>query len=100
MIHFDKDRMAAVMAAHEAWWDGKLDRPLVKICITDAYPAEKDPPVPLLSQANCHDFSIPVDALLDTIELSLTEIKRKKPDLNDQAFIMDLQGLEPGADRL
>ena len=72
MIHFDKDRMAAVMAAHEAWWDGKLDRPLVKICITDAYPAEKDPPVPLISQANCHDFSIPVDALLDTIELSLS----------------------------
>lgn len=37
-VDFDRDRMEAVLDAHERWWRGELDRPLVKVVL------EKDLP--------------------------------------------------------
>ena len=32
-VDFDRDRMEAVLDAHERWWRGELDRPLVKVVL-------------------------------------------------------------------
>ena len=72
-IHFDRARMAEVMAAHEAWWSGKLDRPLLQIRIPDAFPdARRGEP---LTQANCTDLSRTPEDIIDAWDavLSRTE---------------------------
>ena len=53
-VDFDRDRMEAVLDAHERWWRGELDHPLVKVVL------EKDlPRVRALCQANCHEVDRP-----------------------------------------
>ena len=72
-IHFDRARMAEVLAAHEAWWTGKLDRPLVQLRIPDAYPAP-DAGAPL-TQADCTDLTRSPEDIIDAWDavLSRTE---------------------------
>lgn len=62
-VDFDRDRMEAVLDAHERWWRGELDRPLVKVVL------EKDlPRVRALCQANCHEVDRPAEAVVDAID--------------------------------
>ena len=56
-VHFSQERMKRALDAHDAWWAGALDRPLMKVTLTDAYAGERAPAVPFLSQASCADFS-------------------------------------------
>ena len=34
-VHFDRSRLETVIDAHERWWRGELDRPLVKGVVSD-----------------------------------------------------------------
>ena len=65
-VDFDRDRMEAVLDAHERWWRGELDRPLVKVVL------EKDlPRVRALCWQNCPAVSAPtVTATMPTMALS------------------------------
>ena len=63
-IHFDAARMDAVKETHARWWEGTLSRPLLSICLPDAYDDGR-PPLPLLSQANCHEFSRPAEEVVE-----------------------------------
>lgn len=70
-IHFDAERMAQAQQNHMRWWNGTLERPLVKITIEDAYEApELD--IPVLTQANCHDFSWSPEQVIEALDNKLS----------------------------
>jgi len=74
-VHFDKDRMAEVCDNHERWWKGELGRPLVFGQIGYAYPPSHKAEAPLISQANCTDFSWSAEQVIDAIDSQLSEIE-------------------------
>ena len=71
-VHFDSSRMAEVIDNHEKWWCGELNRPLLHGVVSGAYPAPRTASAPLLSQANCHDFSISPEEIIDRIDCELS----------------------------
>ena len=70
MIHFDFERLNKALSAHEQWWAGTLDRPLVKLTVPDAHPAAHHP-VSLLSQCTCADFTHSPDQIIDALDAHL-----------------------------
>lgn len=70
MIHFDEARLQEAKRAHDLWWQGKLDRPLINITMVDAHPAREAPPV--ISQANCTDFSYTPAQVIDGLDARLS----------------------------
>ena len=36
-IHFSREQVQAVLENHELWWEGKLDRALVRVAIEGSY---------------------------------------------------------------
>ena len=73
-IHFNTQRMQEVLKNHELWWKGELGRPLTCVKIMDAYP-EEECATPILSQANCHDFSITPEQLIDAWDAHLSKFE-------------------------
>ena len=70
---FDKTRYANLEKVYNSWWNGTLDRPLIKIMVRDAFtPNREKPDVPLLSQANCHRFDYTPEQLVDRIDYELS----------------------------
>lgn len=69
-IHFSMDQMKKTLDNHDLWWAGKLDRPLVSVTISDAYEGRKTE-APVLSQANCTDFSHSPEELIDAMDAAL-----------------------------
>ena len=63
-IHFDAARMDAVKESHARWWERTLSRPLLSIILPDVYDDGRLP-LPLLSQANCHDLSRPAEEIIE-----------------------------------
>ena len=72
-IHFSVDRMEQVKENYTAWWNGTLGRPLTRITVVDAHPAENISPTPLLSQANIHDFSWSPEQIIDRMDDQLSQ---------------------------
>ena len=72
-VHFSQERMKRALDAHDAWWTGALDRPLMKVTLTDAYAGERAPAVPFLSQASCADFSYTPHELIERIDCELSK---------------------------
>ena len=70
-IRFDRDDWARVKASHAAWWNGELDRSLIhtKVRLESASPACR---APLLSQANCNDFSYSPEELVERMDAELS----------------------------
>ena len=86
-VDFDRDRMEAVLDAHERWWRGELDRPLVKVVL------EKDlPGVRALCQANCHEVDRPAEAVVDAIDGELSRCTF----LGDAFPMVDFAAFGPG----
>lgn len=71
-IHFDKNRMEAVINTHERWWRGELDRPLVKGVVGDVYPRSHIAQAPAPNQTNCHDFSWTAEQIIDAVDSQLS----------------------------
>ncbi len=71
-IHFDRSRMEEACANHERWWRGELNRPLTCVKIMDAH-ARRESKYPVLSQANCADFSIDPEQLIDAWDAELSQ---------------------------
>lgn len=91
-VNFDRERMAEVMEAHEKWWNGTLDRPLLHILIGDAHPAEGVPRAPVLSQSSCADFRWTPDEIIDALDWDLS-----RTDYMGDAFpLVNLASFGPG----
>jgi len=89
MIHFSKERMMRVEEAHRLWWEHKLSRPLMSLTLTDAHSLPRPLKTPILSQANCHDFSVPAEDIIDSLDAFLSTqeyIGDGYPRVNFDAF--------------
>ena len=71
-VHFDRNRMETVIANHERWWRGELDRALVRGVVVDAYPPSHTAKAPRLSQATCHDFSWTAEEVIEAEDAFLS----------------------------
>jgi len=88
-VHFDLERMERVIDAHERWWNGTLDRPLVSITIPDACDVPRRAAAPLLSQKSCADFSFTPEQVIDAIDEHLSRcefVGDSFPFVNFDAF--------------
>lgn len=74
-VHFTRKRMDEVMESHEKWWKGELARPLMKLSLSDFYPAEKKARAPLLTQATCADFRWSPEELIEKIDEGLSTLE-------------------------
>ena len=70
-VHFDLERMEQVRENHMKWWRGELGRPLAKIIIEDMYEAE-ELEIPVISQANCLDFSWTPEQVIEALDNHLS----------------------------
>ena len=70
-VHFSSEQMQQAARNHIRWWEGALDRPLMKVIIENAYdaPACSFPP---LSQKNCNDFSLSPEQVIEGIDADLS----------------------------
>lgn len=74
MIHFEKDRWAYIKEAYEAWWNHKCERPILNITVPNAHaPEAKLTQAPILSQANCTDFSWSPKELIEALDWRLSQ---------------------------
>ena len=91
-IHFNKERMEQVKDAHARWWQGTLDRPLQRITLMDAHPAEKRTPAPVLSQASCADLRWSPEQIIDALDEQLSQYEY----LGDAFPIVNFDAFGPG----
>jgi len=71
-IDFDASRWDKIRLAYRQWWDGELERPIIPVRLAGRDPGRAKPDVPLLSQANCHDFSITPEQIIDRIDYEIS----------------------------
>jgi 5-methyltetrahydrofolate--homocysteine methyltransferase len=57
---------------YRLWWKGELGRPILPLVICGADPGRSKPPVPSLSFANCADFSISPEQIVDRMDYDLS----------------------------
>lgn len=74
-IDFSHERWEKIKDTYRKWWAGELGRPIVPIALLGRDPGRPQPKAPLLTQANCHDFSILVEDLIDTIDYMLSSVE-------------------------
>ena len=88
-IHFTMDQMRRCQENHDLWWKGKLERPLARVILHDAYPLERKTKAPVLSQANCADFSYTPEEIVDAMDACLSQFEflgDAFPSVNFDAF--------------
>lgn len=89
-IHFDERRWQEIEKNYTLWWEGELDRPLIKAVIKNAYPANrKKPDVPVLSMQNCNCLDYTAEQLVDRLDYELSRYEFMGdafPMLNMAAF--------------
>jgi len=72
-IDFSASRWDKIKKDYTDWWEGRLDRPLVPVVVQGGHdPGRAKPAAPLLSQATCHDLSIPAEDVIDAIDYELS----------------------------
>lgn len=91
-IDFSPERWERVRKTYDGWWAGELERPVLPVELTGRDPGRPEPAAPLLSQATCHDFSIPAEALVDRIDYELST----KMFLGDAYPRVNLDAFGPG----
>ena len=74
-IHFDMDRMERVKETYDAWWNGTLDRPLLRMMILDAYPLDRPLNYPYVTLDMAADFSMTPECLIDTLDQDLSTME-------------------------
>lgn len=74
-IHFTKEQWARVRESYGKWWDGTLSRPLVKTDVRCHDAGRPAPSAPFPDQCNCHDFSVPAEAVIDAVDYELSQME-------------------------
>ena len=91
-VHFTREEVQSVLQNHELWWEGKLDRALVRCVLDGYYPPSHTAKAPRLSQATCHDFSWTAEAVIDAEDAYLSTCKY----MADGYPVMDFAAFGPG----
>ena len=91
-VHFTKERVQSVLENYELWWEGKLDRALVRGVLENYYPASHTAKAPRLSQATCHDFSWTAEEVIDAEDAFLSTCEY----FADGYPVMDFAAFGPG----
>ena len=91
-MHFDRQRLQAVLENYELWWEGKLDRALVRGVISGYYPPSHTAKAPRLSQATCDDFSWTAEEVIDAEDAYLSTCEF----FADGYPVMDFAAFGPG----
>lgn len=93
MIHFSEEQWKEVEKNYTAWWNGELDRPIVKVTVNKAYaPSRPQPETPLLSMLNCDDFRYTPEEIIDALDYELEQ----KEFLGDAFPFVNLHIFGPG----
>ena len=71
-IDFGPDRWASVKNNAQAWWDGKLDRPLIQMRVGGRDPGRADPPLPLRHFTAHYGREITPEAIVDRWDYNLS----------------------------
>lgn len=71
-IAFNEERWEKVIASYEAWWEGRLNRPLVPLVTEGRDPGRPMPSAPLLTQATVADLSVEPEAMIDRLDYELS----------------------------
>ncbi len=74
-IQFSQAQWQAVRENYEAWWEGRLARPLIAATAYGADPGRPQPTAPLLSQATCTDLRWSAEELVDRIDYELSQVR-------------------------
>ncbi len=92
-IHFCQKDWERVIASHTAWWNGTLDRPLISCVVNNRFEPDRSAPSHgRLSQANCHDFSVSPDDVVEAEDYALSQLEF----LGDSFPMMNLNSFGPG----
>lgn len=71
-IEFTPERWARVRETYDRWWVGELDRPVIPVELLGRDPERPAPEAALLTQATCHDLSVPAADVIDRIDYELS----------------------------
>jgi 5-methyltetrahydrofolate--homocysteine methyltransferase len=71
-IEFSEARWEKTVKAHEAWWEGALERPLVPITLSGRDPGRPKPCAPLLTQSTVGAFNYTAEQLIDRLDYELS----------------------------
>lgn len=73
-IHFSPERWETVRDNYARWWNGTLDRNLMKVTVYNAHkPTRPCPKAPLLCQATCAQFEYSPEELIDRLDYELEQ---------------------------
>jgi 5-methyltetrahydrofolate--homocysteine methyltransferase len=72
-IAFTPERWDRVRKTYGLWWEGTLERPILPVVLQGRDPGRKKPELPLLSQANSADLSVPAKDIIDRIDYELSQ---------------------------
>lgn len=71
-VDFSAERWERVRESYRLWWAGELDRPIIPVELRGRDPGRPPPPAPLLTQATCHDLSVPAAGVIDRLDHELS----------------------------
>lgn len=71
-LHFTEGRWTRIRGIYEKFWNMQSDRLVYGMAIRE-HPPESEPELPLLSQATCHDRTIPAEKVADRILLEMSQ---------------------------
>lgn len=92
-IHFEQKRWKQIERDYTLWWEGKLDRPLIKAVVKSAYPPDrKKPNVPLLSTKTCSCLEYSPEELVDALDYELCQYEF----LGDAFPLINMAAFGPG----
>jgi hypothetical protein len=72
-IAFTPRQWDRICEVYGLWWEGKLDRPILPVVLRGRDPGRSKPSLPLLSQENSTDLSIPAKDIIDRIDYELSQ---------------------------
>lgn len=74
-IHWNEARWARIKDTYEAWWEHRLDRPVIPVKLKGLDPGRPEPKAPLLSQSTALDLSWTAEELIDRVDYELSQIE-------------------------
>ena len=73
MIHFTEEQWENVRKDARAWWEQRLERPLISVKLKGLDPGRPQPEAPLLTQQTALDLSWTPEQLIDRIDYELSQ---------------------------
>ncbi len=70
-MNFKAEKWEQIKSDYSKWREGKLERPLVYLCLVGAQPHRKEPDIPSYPFTAHYDFSISAEQILDRWDYDL-----------------------------